>query len=271
MVRGSARTGRIREIVIGAAAAVAGAGLLCLAAPIVAASLLETPGNPVLKRLHREAAGVPALRRLIRSREASLDWREKGRTWTDLALARMVLGERGAVAERDVQFALAEDALIEGLALAPMNPYGWMRLVRVRMAGGRPAGEIAPALSLALNSGPREDRMLMLMVEAGLHAWRGLDGHDRALVAGKVRQAWSLDALQTAAVATRVGQAPLLARLVGLDTASCHDATGAARRNRKSTWIGFPSGPLLRLNRPASANPRPARNAATSPASACPS
>lgn len=203
-------------IVVGAVAAAAGAGLLSLALPIAAAGLVEAPGNAILQRLHRDAAGVPALQRLIRSREASIGWREKGRTATDLALARMVLGERGAAAERDRQLALAEEALAKGLALAPMNPYGWMRLVLIRMGNGRPAAEIAPLLSLAVNSGPREDRLLMPMVEAGLHVWNRLGRGDRNLVADRVRLAWRTDALRTAAAAARAGQTELLARLAGL-------------------------------------------------------
>ena len=210
------RIRRVREGAIATAAVIAGAGLCYLAAPIAAASLAETPGNAILKRLHRETVDTPALRRLIRSREVSLKWREKGRTWTDLALARIVLGERGSVSKRNAHFALAEDALRRGLGLSPMNPYAWMRLVLVRMTNERPVAEIARPLSLALNAGPREDRMDALMVEAGLRCWSELDGHDRGRIAGKVRQAWQRDALGTAAAAARAGQTPLLARLADL-------------------------------------------------------
>ena len=216
MFRDGVGNRRTIPIILGTAVAAAGASLLFLAVPIAAASLAETPGNATLRLLHRDAAGVPALRRLIRSREASIGWREKGRTGTDLALARMVLGEQGVAAERDEQLALAEEALTKGLGLAPMNPYGWMRLVRIRMANGGSAAGIAPLLSLAVNSGPREGRLLMPVVEAGLHAWNHLDRNDRSLVADRVRLAWRTGALRTAAAAARVGQTALLARLAGL-------------------------------------------------------
>ena len=201
-----------RAIAVGAAAA--GGALLCLAVPIAGAGLAETPGTAVLKRLYREAPGAPALRRLIRSREASLRWREKGRTATDLALARMMLARGLAGAERDAQLALAEEALVRGLGLAPMTPHGWMRLVRVWMTQRRPADEVAPALGLAVHTGPREERMVALVAEAGLYAWSGLDPSDRDLVAARVRRAWRADALGTAAAAARVGRTALLARLV---------------------------------------------------------
>ena len=216
MPRNGAGNRRMIPILVGAVVATAGAGLLSLALPIAAAGLAEAPGNAILQRLHRDAPGVPALQRLIRSREASIGWREKGRTATDLALARMVLGERGAAAERPRQLALAEEALAKGLGLAPMNPYGWIRLVLIRMENGRPVAEIAPLLSLALNSGPREDRLLMPMVEAGLHVWKHLDHGDRNLLADRVRRAWRNDALRTAAAAARAGRTDLLARLAGL-------------------------------------------------------
>ena len=211
---------RIREIVIAAVAAAAGAGLLCLAVPMAAAALAEVPGTAVLERLHRETAGAPALHRLIRSQETSLGWREKGRTWTDLALARIMLGEQGSVSKRSAHFVIAEDALVQGLRLSPMYPHAWMRLVLVRMRNERPAADIARPLGFALDTGPREDRMDMLMVEAGLRCWSELDGHDRGRIADKVRRAWQRDALGTAAVAARAGQTPLLARLAGLGSSA---------------------------------------------------
>lgn len=203
-------------IVAGMAAVAVGTGLILLAPPIIMASLAEIPATPVLKRLHGEVADAPALRRLIRSRERSLEWRETGRGHADLALARMVLGELGTRAEHTEQFTLAQTSLVRCLGLAPMNPFAWMRLVRVRMAHGHLASEIAEALNLALDTGPREDRMQMLVVEAGLHAWSALDDTDRDRVADRVRRAWRQDALYTAAIARRTGRTPLLARLVGL-------------------------------------------------------
>lgn len=205
---------RFLEAATAAAAVLAGACLLWQAVPIVVASLIEAPSTPALKRLDTEAVGAAALRAVLRSRERSLHWHERGRTWTDLGLARILQAERGAVPERDTHHGLAERALVRGLALAPMNPYGWMRLVEERVALGRSAEDIVPAFTLALDTGPREDRMLPITVEAGLHLWAALDRDDRDRVAGKVGQAWREDPLGTAAVARRGGQTALLARLV---------------------------------------------------------
>ena len=202
-------------IAIGAMAAAAGAAMLALAVPVAGAGLAEVPGNAVLERLHHEAPAAPALRRLIRSREISMAWRETARAATDLALARMMLGERGAGAEPPGrQLALAEAELVKGLGLAPMNPYGWMRLVRVRMTLRHPGGEIAPALGLAIHTGPRETRLEPLVVQAGLQVWSALGRGDRDRVGDRVRRAWRADALRASALAAGVGRTDLLARLV---------------------------------------------------------
>ena len=216
MREGGESIGRAAGIALAALAVGLGAGLLAAAVPIAGAGLAETPGNAILKRIHLAAPATADLRRLIRSREASLGWREKGRTATDLGLARMMLAERAGGAERATQLALALDALETGLGLAPMNPYGWTRLALVRMSHGRPASDVAPALSLAVHAGPREAGLRMSVIQAGLYAWSALEPGDRALVGERVRQAWRTDALGTAAAAAGVERTALLARLVGL-------------------------------------------------------
>ena len=213
------RSRRAFDLSVAAAAALAGAGLVWVAGPCLVASLIEAPSKRALTRLHDAAVDVAALRRVVESREASLRWHERGRTWTDLALARLLTTGHGGAEEREAGLMRAEQALVRGLALSPMHPYGWMRIVEVRMARGRPAAEIAPAFGLALDTGPREDRMLPILVQAGLHVWGGLDRGHRDQVADKVRLAWRKDPVGTAAIAQRAGQVSLLARLVGLRSA----------------------------------------------------
>lgn len=207
---------RTTEIALAVATAALGAGLLAMAVPIAGASLAETRGSTILKRIHLESPDAPDLRRLIRSRESSLRWRAKGRTATDLALARMLLAEATGDAERAALLARAEDALSAGLGLAPMNPYGWIRLARLGMESRREAAEVAPALGLAIHTGPREDRLRVHVLEAGLWAWGALDARDRELVAVRARQAWDADPLGTAAAAARVGRTERLAGLLDL-------------------------------------------------------
>ena len=215
--RNRARDMPVRRYAVAIVAMAAGAGLLCLAAPIAMAAFAGIPGNLIVKRLHAETADGPALLRLARSREASLTWREKSRTWAELGLARVMLGSSGAGPAQTVQFSLAEDALGRALALAPMNPRAWTRLVLVRVADERPATEIARPLSLALATGPHEDQMDRVLLEAGLLSWRELDDHDRDRIAARARREWQRNPSGAASVATRAGKLPLFARLVGLD------------------------------------------------------
>ena len=207
------------RVAAGVAAIATGAALLILALPIAVAGFAEIPGNVILKELLRYEPVPPrALEDLIQSREASLRWREKGRTYTDLALAHMMLGEHEApAAEPDEALAHARDALTRGLAAAPANPYAWMRLVLLRRALEHPTPEIASALSLALNTGAREGRLLFPGVEAGLHVWSEIDVADRSLVAEMVKRAWAHEPLRVARIAREAGQLPLLARLLKLD------------------------------------------------------
>ena len=222
--RDRARHPRGWRLAIAAATGAAGAGLLYFAVPIAAAALAEIPGNEVLARLHAETADAPALRRIVRSREAAVGWRGTGRTWAELGLALIMLDGEGRGSKRNAPLALAEEALTRSLGLAPMNPYAWMRLVLVRMTNGRPAAEIAPPLGLALATGPREDRMDTLMVEAGLLCWNELDDHDRDRIAERVRREWWRDPLRTATLAERAERMSLLARLVGLGQAAVEPA-----------------------------------------------
>ena len=212
---GAARVRRAVEVAIGIVAGGVGAALLAFAVPIAGAGLAEIPGNTIAKRLSNETPGAGALRTLVRSREARLRWRETGRAAAELGLARMLLAESGGTGvDVATETALAEAALVRGLRLAPMNPYGWMRLVRVRIARGRPGAAIAPALGLAIHTGPRETRLRWLVVEAGLYAWGALGPGDRSVIAGRVRDAWGSDPLRTAALAAGVGRTELLGHLV---------------------------------------------------------
>ena len=204
---------------IGMAAIAAGAGMIGKALPVAAGSLLEIPGNPILRQMQYERAPKPpVLRRFIHSREAAANWRGASRAYRDIALGRLMLAETGADAQRCANLALAETALARTLSLAPMNPYGWMRLVQVRTMRSAAAADIAEPLKLALLSGPREDRrdaMRLLVMQAGLSVWNDLDHRQRRLIEGKAREAWRRDAAATAAAAVRAGETELLARLLG--------------------------------------------------------
>ena len=213
---------RMVPILIGATSVVAGVGIFWQALPVAVANLVEIDGDPALELIRGEqTVGVPTLHRLVRSRRCAGRWRDASRIWTDIGLGHLMLAGLGDVERHHDNLALAENALTTGLALAPMNPHGWMRLVHVRTIRGQPASDISQPLQLALHTGPHEDRhdaMLLLTLEAGLRAWSDLSHGERRLIADKARKAWRRDARAAAAAAARAGKTARLARLLGFMT-----------------------------------------------------
>lgn len=222
MFRNGPTAVRTVPILIGATSVVAGAGIFWQALPVAVASLVEIDGDPALELIRGEqTVGVPTLHRLVRSRRCAGRWRDASRIWTDIGLGHLMLAGLGDVERHHDNLALAENALTTGLALAPMNPHGWMRLVHVRTIRGQPASDISQPLQLALHTGPHEDRhdaMLLLTLEAGLRAWSDLSHGERRLIADKARKAWRRDARAAAAAAARAGKTARLARLLGFMT-----------------------------------------------------
>lgn len=209
----SGRTGR-SEILAGALSVAVGLAVLAAAVPLAGSGLAEVPGNSVLRQLHGGNPGPTALRGLIRSREASLAWRETGRAAKELGLAYMMLAESAPEAERARQYALAERALLRGLASAPVDPYAWTRLALVRMALSRPPEEVARALGPALASGPNEEALLRPTARAALYGWEALGDEGWRGAGGRVRAAWRADPVGTASDAAALGRAELLADIV---------------------------------------------------------
>ncbi len=201
-------------------AVAAGAALILAAVPVAVSDWLERPGNPVLSQLqNEEIVNEQDLHRLVQSREAATRWRQTASQHADIAVGRLILDEFPGPGRPDGHLMEVETSLTRSLNLAPMNPYGWMRLVQARSAGGADPSEIAPPLRLALRSGPHEDRrhaMLLLVVETGLSVWEQLHDDERGLIADKARHSWSRDARGTARAAARAGRADLLASILGL-------------------------------------------------------
>ncbi|WP_446830494.1 hypothetical protein [Candidatus Foliamicus sp.] len=190
------------------------------ALPTAVGGAIQTIGDPALRQIENgQSVTAPALRRFARSRQDAAAWRGAAANYKEAALGHLLLVEAGAAGSRDDGLARAEAALIAGLRRAPMDPYGWMRLVQVRLLRSAPTAEFALPLKLALHSGPREDRnhgMLLLTLEAGLKVWDELDDRQRGLVTDKAREAWRRNALLAAAAADRAGRSDLMADLLGL-------------------------------------------------------
>ncbi len=218
MARGSRTSRRFPPSLPALSAVVIGAAVFIAAVPIAVSDVLLLSGNSVMERLQDEqAVDRASLNRFVRSREAAANWRRTARIHTDLALGLLILGEYED-AGRGHGPGEVETVLEKGLGLAAMDPYGWMRLVQVRLDREAPASEIAAPLRLALHTGPHEDRrhaMLLLMVEAGLGVWDELDESGRVLIAEKARAAFGRDIRGASAAAVRAGRPEVLGEILG--------------------------------------------------------
>ncbi len=187
--------------------------------PLITSDWLSVQGNPVFRKLQKEReVNESDLRLFVHSRENAAKWKESAKLHTDIALGRLLLGNSLNPEDYPDNLEQAEASLRKGLTLAPMNPYGWMRLAQVRKARNATVSEIAGLLKLSLQSGQHEDKrhaMLLLMVEIGLDAWSQLDDPQRQVITQKAQKAWMRDPRGTARLATRMGHSDLLARLLG--------------------------------------------------------
>lgn len=181
------------------------AGLLALAVPRVLAEVTLSASAGTLQRIQNlRPVETAELERLIRNQRRALVWQPSGRTWTDLGLAQLLIAER---LPRDdprsrEQFEAAKRALIEGLSLAPANPFAWARLAyaeAILSGWTRPA---TAALRMAFITGPHEPRLIWPRLRLSFSAWPNVAPDDQDLVLQQVRQAWAAgpDALTTVAV-----------------------------------------------------------------------
>lgn len=209
-----AATGRRRGAHLAAASALlAGIALAALALPMAVAGFLMLPGERDFAAL-RERAQLEeeALARAARTRERALGWAENGRLWTDLALARLIAAERRPVVRADRDLAPVREALVRGLALAPLNPYAWSRLVYLDYAVGGSVPGPAGILRLAILSGPAERGLHLLRAELGLRLWPDVAEADRPLLLRELELAWHRDPFRTLAVARAAAGIELLRR-----------------------------------------------------------
>ncbi len=96
----------------------------------------------------------------------------------------------------------AKQALIEGLSLAPANPFAWSRLAYADAIVSGWSAPATAALRMAFITGPYEPRLIWPRLRLNFSAWPNIPPEDQDLVLQQVRQAWAAgpDALATVAV-----------------------------------------------------------------------
>jgi hypothetical protein len=197
---------------VGVVTGLAAALLIALAVPRLLAALTVLPSAPTLNRLQSlEPVQERHLEQLVRNQRRALIWQAGGRTWTDLGLAQLLLAERLADADPQSQqrFAAARQALIEGLSVAPANPFGWSRLAYAEAVLSGWSERAISALRMAFITGPYEPRLLWPRLRLALAAWPYVEAPDQEMVLHQVRQAWAADPEALTALVAELDQAEL--------------------------------------------------------------
>ena len=168
--------------------------LIALAVPRLLAALTVLPSAPSLVRLQSlEPVKTGDLERLVRNQRRALIWLAGGRTWTDLGLAQLLIAERLGDADPRSQhlFAAARQALAEGLAVAPANPFAWSRLAYAEAVLSGWSEGATNALRMAFITGPYEPRLLWPRLRLALAAWPHVEPGDQEMILHQLRQAWA--------------------------------------------------------------------------------
>lgn len=197
--------GRMVALISGLCAA----ALLALAVPRFLAALTLLPSAPTLERLQGlRPVDTGALERLIRNQRRALVWQSSGRTWTDLGLAQLLIAER--LPDDDPRarqrFEAARQALVEGLSVAPANPFAWSRLAYAQAVLDGWTPDAVAALRMAFITGPYEPRLLWPRLRLSLLAWPHMPPDDQELVLQQIRQGWAANPDAALALVVQAGQ-----------------------------------------------------------------
>jgi hypothetical protein len=183
--------------------------LLLLALPRTIASLLTLPSTAVLQRLQSQRpVSFEDLERVVSAQRRAIRLSSDGRLGTDLGLAELLIAERLPGDDPNVRGRLqnAVDALRQGLAAAPGNPYAWARLAyaEARQQGWTPLA--LSGLRMALLTAPYDPRLIWSRLRLSLLAWPYMPIEDREIVLQQVRWAWIENAAELARLAVEVDQ-----------------------------------------------------------------
>jgi len=110
-------------------------------------------------------------------------------------LATLLIAQADALppgaSERATLLAAAETRLSAGLAVAPYDGFGWLRLADVRSQLGRAPGEVVAAAILSLEMAPNERHFWLWRLGLLLPRFSVLSSDDGELVARQIRTVWS--------------------------------------------------------------------------------
>lgn len=192
-----------------------GAVLIVVSFPRLLSSINLLPGRPILSAIEQgKKVSAGELDTLVTAQQTASNWTRSGRVSTDFALAQLLRSEaagfnstNGKVLLRD-----AHRALRQGLAVAPANPFAWLRLAYVEIADRGPSVNAANALQMSISSGEAEPFLLVARLELCFRVWDRFDANWRKRIENQVRRVPVRDLGKLAVVARRTGAEKLILR-----------------------------------------------------------
>jgi hypothetical protein len=200
------RAGIVLSLLLGA--------LLCvLAGPRLVGAVVGAPADRVMFYLDRgQPVTDQALRGLVVARQAAVAWRESAQDYRDIGTAALLLAHRGG--DRS-DYDDAEQALHQGLAMAPLDPHSWARLAHIAVARDRDAPAAIRALRASLQSGAYEPSLDAWRVALMLRLWEAGTVEDRVAFVLPIRQWAREDPDGLAALSADPHARAILADLIG--------------------------------------------------------
>jgi hypothetical protein len=171
------------------------AGLLTivLAIPRFVAAVSAIPGDAVRFELSAQnSVGDASLELLIDNRRLALQWVEDPSYLRDIGTAATLLSFRLQAADpsRNARLEESEEALLDGLRLAPVDPYSWTRLAYVRLQRGTDAKAVIVALRMSLLTGRYDPELTKFRLSLALPLWSLLAAEDRRVFMAQLRILW---------------------------------------------------------------------------------
>jgi hypothetical protein len=193
--------------------AVAAVALLLFAVPRTVGVLVSARSEPLLRALQdQRPVDVEQLQTLAAALQGARVWVGDGRPRTDLGLAYLLLAEKLPRNSPESAEALrrAIEALRDGLARAPANPYAWARLAYAEALAEGWSPRAVAALRLALITAPYEPRLLWSRLRMAFLAWPEMGPEDREMIFQQIRLAWRANPRELARLAVDLNQVNLV-------------------------------------------------------------
>ena len=164
-------------------------GLLMLALPRFVAGLYALYPDAATRQAP-ENLPVEVYQKCIADLNAALNWNERPEYWQSQALWYLALSNKSPE-KRPALIKDAHNAIIRGLKLSPVDPYGWYRLAAVGKMLKLPPESTINALRLSFYAGRVEPDLVMPRLSLGYTYFNRFDTEMQRLFQKQIAIAWT--------------------------------------------------------------------------------